>query len=69
VAPDSRSDNAAIPSRIALHPWTVFVPSAAALPIRRSQRIVMSGGGDLSFGKQEKKLGWHTQPTAMVLFA
>jgi alkylation response protein AidB-like acyl-CoA dehydrogenase len=31
--------------------------------------VVESGTPGLSFGKQEKKLGWHTQPTAMVNFA
>jgi isobutyryl-CoA dehydrogenase len=30
--------------------------------------VVENGAPGLSFGKQEKKLGWHTQPTAMVNF-
>jgi alkylation response protein AidB-like acyl-CoA dehydrogenase len=30
--------------------------------------VVERGSPGLSFGKQEKKLGWHSQPTAMVLF-
>jgi alkylation response protein AidB-like acyl-CoA dehydrogenase len=30
--------------------------------------VVENGTKGLSFGKQEKKLGWHTQPTAMVNF-
>ena len=30
--------------------------------------LVERGVPGLSFGKQEKKLGWHSQPTAMVLF-
>ena len=29
---------------------------------------VEAGTPGLSFGKQERKLGWHSQPTAMVLF-
>lgn len=29
---------------------------------------VENGAPGLSFGKQEKKLGWHSQPTAMVIF-
>jgi len=29
---------------------------------------VPAGSPGLSFGKQEKKLGWHSQPTAMVMF-
>jgi alkylation response protein AidB-like acyl-CoA dehydrogenase len=29
---------------------------------------VEKGAKGLSFGKHEKKLGWHTQPTAMVIF-
>ncbi len=30
--------------------------------------LVERGADGLSFGKQEKKLGWHSQPTAMVIF-
>jgi alkylation response protein AidB-like acyl-CoA dehydrogenase len=30
--------------------------------------VVENGAKGLSFGKQEKKLGWNTQPTAMVIF-
>src|SRR5947209_992052 len=30
--------------------------------------VIENGAPGLSFGKQEKKLGWHTQPTAMVNF-
>jgi hypothetical protein len=30
--------------------------------------VVEKGAKGLSFGKQERKLGWHTQPTAMVNF-
>jgi alkylation response protein AidB-like acyl-CoA dehydrogenase len=30
--------------------------------------VVERGAPGLSFGKQEKKLGWHSQPTALVLF-
>jgi alkylation response protein AidB-like acyl-CoA dehydrogenase len=30
--------------------------------------VVENGSKGLSFGKQEKKLGWNTQPTAMVIF-
>src|SRR6266702_3015850 len=30
--------------------------------------VVENGMPGLSFGKPEKKLGWHTQPTAMVNF-
>jgi alkylation response protein AidB-like acyl-CoA dehydrogenase len=30
--------------------------------------LVENGTPGLSFGKPEKKLGWHSQPTAMVLF-
>lgn len=30
--------------------------------------VVENGTPGLSFGKQEKKLGWHSQPTAMVNF-
>jgi alkylation response protein AidB-like acyl-CoA dehydrogenase len=30
--------------------------------------VVEAGAPGLSFGKQERKLGWHSQPTAMLLF-
>ena len=30
--------------------------------------VVEKNSPGLSFGKQEKKLGWHSQPTAMVMF-
>ncbi len=30
--------------------------------------LVERGTPGLGFGKQEKKLGWHSQPTAMVIF-
>jgi alkylation response protein AidB-like acyl-CoA dehydrogenase len=30
--------------------------------------VVERGSPGLGFGKQEKKLGWHSQPTAMVIF-
>ena len=30
--------------------------------------VIENGTGGLSFGKQEEKLGWHSQPTAMVNF-
>ena len=30
--------------------------------------VVEDGAPGLSFGKQEKKLGWHSQPTAMMTF-
>ena len=30
--------------------------------------LVERGTAGLSFGQQEKKLGWHSQPTAMVIF-
>jgi alkylation response protein AidB-like acyl-CoA dehydrogenase len=30
--------------------------------------VVEKGAPGLSFGREEKKLGWHTQPTAMVMF-
>ncbi|HEX6144594.1 MAG TPA: acyl-CoA dehydrogenase family protein [Geminicoccaceae bacterium] len=31
--------------------------------------LVENGAPGLSFGQQEKKLGWHSQPTAAVIFA
>jgi alkylation response protein AidB-like acyl-CoA dehydrogenase len=33
-----------------------------------SSFLVENGAPGLSFGAQEKKLGWHSQPTAMVIF-
>src|SRR5258707_8126312 len=37
-------------------------------PQRISCFLVENGTPGLSFGAQEKKLGWHSQPTAMVIF-
>ncbi len=39
-------------------------PGAAGI----SAILVEKGTKGLSFGKQEEKLGWHSQPTAMVIF-
>ncbi|MCS6780991.1 MAG: acyl-CoA dehydrogenase family protein [Geminicoccaceae bacterium] len=39
-------------------------PGAAGI----SAILVEKGTRGLSFGKQEEKLGWHSQPTAMVIF-
>ena len=41
---------------------------AARAPRGISCVLVERGAQGLSFGKQEKKLGWHSQPTAMVIF-
>ena len=38
-------------------------------PAGVSTVVVESGTDGLSFGKPEKKLGWHSQPTALVSFA
>ena len=45
-----------------------MVRTGEAGPKGISCLVVEKGTPGLSFGKQEKKLGWNTQPTAMVIF-
>src|SRR5436853_405623 len=49
--------------------YVVMVRTGEPGPRGISCLVVENGTPGLSFGKQEKKLGWHTQPTAMVNFA
>jgi alkylation response protein AidB-like acyl-CoA dehydrogenase len=49
--------------------YVVMVRTGEAGPRGISCLVVENGTPRLSFGKQEKKLGWHTQPTASVNFA
>jgi hypothetical protein len=48
--------------------YLCMVRTGAAGPRGISCVAVERGAPGLSFGAQEKKLGWHSQPTAMVLF-
>ncbi len=48
--------------------YTCMVRTGGEGPKGISCLVVERGSPGLSFGKQEKKLGWHSQPTAMVLF-
>ena len=48
--------------------YVTMVRTGEAGPKGISCLVVEKGAPGLSFGKQEKKLGWHTQPTAMVMF-
>jgi alkylation response protein AidB-like acyl-CoA dehydrogenase len=48
--------------------YVVMVRTGEAGPRGISCIVVEKGTPGLSFGAQEKKLGWKTQPTAMVLF-
>ena len=48
--------------------YVTMVRTGEAGPKGISCLVVENGTKGLSFGKQEKKLGWHTQPTAMVNF-
>ena len=48
--------------------YVTMVRTGEAGPKGISCLVVESGTPGLSFGKQERKLGWHTQPTAMVVF-
>jgi alkylation response protein AidB-like acyl-CoA dehydrogenase len=48
--------------------YVTMVRTGEAGPKGISCLVVENGTNGLSFGKQEKKLGWHTQPTAMVNF-
>ena len=48
--------------------YVTMVRTGGAGPKGISCLVVEKGTPGLSFGKQEKKLGWNTQPTAMVIF-
>jgi hypothetical protein len=48
--------------------YVTMVRTGAQGPKGISCLLVEKGTPGLSFGKQEKKLGWNTQPTAMVIF-
>src|SRR5688572_5526665 len=48
--------------------YLVMVRTGEPGPRGISCLVVENGTPGLSFGKQEKKLGWHTQPTAVVNF-
>jgi alkylation response protein AidB-like acyl-CoA dehydrogenase len=48
--------------------YVAMVRTGAAGPKGISCLVVEKGAKGLSFGKKERKLGWNTQPTAMVIF-
>lgn len=48
--------------------YVVMVRTGGDGPKGISCLVVEAGTPGLSFGKQEEKLGWHSQPTAMVMF-
>jgi alkylation response protein AidB-like acyl-CoA dehydrogenase len=48
--------------------YLVMARTGAGGPSGVSSIVVENGTPGLSFGAQEKKLGWKTQPTAMVVF-
>jgi alkylation response protein AidB-like acyl-CoA dehydrogenase len=48
--------------------YACMVRTGGAGPRGITCLVVERGTPGLSFGKQEKKLGWHSQPTAMVIF-
>lgn len=48
--------------------YVVMVRTGGPGPKGISAVVVDKGTPGLSFGKQEHKLGWHSQPTSMVLF-
>jgi alkylation response protein AidB-like acyl-CoA dehydrogenase len=50
------------------HIYVCMVRTGGAGPTGISCIVVEKGTPGLSFGKQEVKLGWHSQPTAMVMF-
>src|SRR5260370_10432212 len=49
--------------------YVTMVRTGESGPKGISCLVVENGAKGLSFGKKEKKLGWNTQPTAMVNFA
>jgi hypothetical protein len=48
--------------------YVTMVRTGAAGPKGISCLVVEKDAAGLSFGKKERKLGWNTQPTAMVIF-
>jgi alkylation response protein AidB-like acyl-CoA dehydrogenase len=50
------------------HIYVCMVRTGGPGPLGISCIVVEKGTPGLSFGKQEVKLGWHSQPTAMVIF-
>jgi hypothetical protein len=50
------------------HIYVCMVRTGGQGPTGISCIVVEKGTPGLSFGKQEVKLGWHSQPTAMVMF-
>jgi hypothetical protein len=48
--------------------YVAMVRTGESGPKGISCLVVEKGAKGLSFGKKEKKLGWNTQPTAMVIF-
>ncbi|HEX3862533.1 MAG TPA: acyl-CoA dehydrogenase family protein [Stellaceae bacterium] len=48
--------------------YVAMVRTGEAGPKGISCLVVENGSPGLSFGKKERKLGWNTQPTAMVMF-
>jgi alkylation response protein AidB-like acyl-CoA dehydrogenase len=48
--------------------YVAMVRTGEAGPKGISCLVIEKGAKGLSFGKKEKKLGWNTQPTAMVIF-
>src|SRR6266404_4629965 len=48
--------------------YVAMVRTGEAGPKGISCLVVEKGAKGLSFGKKERKLGWNTQPTAMVIF-
>ena len=48
--------------------YVAMVRTGVAGPKGISCLVVEKGAKGLAFGKKEKKLGWNTQPTAMVIF-
>src|SRR6266567_1435799 len=48
--------------------YVTMVRTGEAGPKGISCLVVENGVAGLSFGKKERKLGWNTQPTAMVVF-
>ncbi|MGH7112426.1 MAG: acyl-CoA dehydrogenase family protein [Stellaceae bacterium] len=48
--------------------YVTMVRTGGSGPQGISCLVTENGAKGLSFGKKEKKLGWHSQPTAMVIF-
>src|SRR6202045_1636639 len=67
-SPQERCATAKISGGSESHLYVTMVRTEGGGPEGITCLVVERGAPGLSFGKKERKLGWNTQPTAMVIF-